>query len=246
MKSISTVALVIYAGIITFALAWLLLVPNHHQTFETIDVHRINVRENDGTIRLVLSSRDQFPGWIGHNKEHPHPGRADAAGLVFYNDEGTENGGLIIGGKKVDGKVVNFGHLSFDQYDQDQVVKLEQTEEDGQRISGLSIDDRPNAPLNFEAIDQLSKLPPAQRDAALQELKDSGVFGYRRGFFGKNADQNTVLDLHDRQGRVRLRLQVTAGGDAAIDFLNAEGRVVKRERPPSTKLESSSGHSDAP
>ena len=115
-----------------------------------------------------------------------------------------------------------------------------------QRVSGLSIADRPNAPLNFEAINQLGKLPLAQRDTALQKRKDSGLFGHPRGFFGKNADQDAVLDLKDRQGRVRLRLRVTADGEAAIDFLNAEGRVVKRERPPSTKLESSSGHSDAP
>jgi hypothetical protein len=235
MKSISTVVLAIYAGILTFVLAWLLLVPNHHQTFETIDVHRINVRESDGTIRLVLSSRDRFPGVIGHNKEYPHPDRTDAAGLIFYNDEGTENGGLIIGGKRIGDKVVNFGHLSFDQYDQDQVVTLEQTEQDGQRTSGLKITDQPNAPFNFESLNQLDKLPPAQRDAALQRLKDSGLLSHTRGFFGKNEDQDTVLDLKDRQGRVRLRLRVTADGEAAIDFLNAEGRVVKRERPPSTK-----------
>jgi hypothetical protein len=62
MKSISTIALAVYAGIMTFALAWLLLVTNHYQTFETIDVHRINIRESDGTIRLVCAGLARSPG----------------------------------------------------------------------------------------------------------------------------------------------------------------------------------------
>jgi hypothetical protein len=67
------------------------------------------------------------------------------SGLIFINDEGTENGGLVFSGSKSNGKVDGSGHLSFDQYDQDQVVTLEQTEEDGQRAAGLTNADRPDA-----------------------------------------------------------------------------------------------------
>jgi hypothetical protein len=39
------------------------------------------------------------------------------------NDEGTEMGGLIFGGQKDSkGEIHHEGHLSFDQYDQDQGV----------------------------------------------------------------------------------------------------------------------------
>jgi hypothetical protein len=31
------------------------------------------------------------------------------AGLIFVNDEGTENGGLIFGGGKTDGKAASSG-----------------------------------------------------------------------------------------------------------------------------------------
>ena len=117
-------------------------------SFDEIDVHRINVVEPDGTIRMTISNRAQFPGMIVKGKEMPHASRNDSAGMIFFNDEGTENGGLIFGGKAQGGHVVNFGHLSFDQYEQDQVVTLEQGEEDGRRTAGLTFDDRPTEALD--------------------------------------------------------------------------------------------------
>jgi hypothetical protein len=47
--------------------------------------------------------------------------------MLFFNDEGTENGGLIFSGpKNKDGKVIDSGgSLTFDQYEQDQIVQIE-------------------------------------------------------------------------------------------------------------------------
>ena len=121
-------------------------------SLDEIDVHRINVVEPDGTLRMTISDRAQFPGMIVKGKELPHATRSDSAGMLFFNDEGTENGGLIFGGRSESGRVVNFGHLSFDQYMQDQVATLEQSEEDGRRVSGPTIDDRPDAPMDFAGL----------------------------------------------------------------------------------------------
>src|SRR5690348_5316438 len=65
--------------------------------FEEIDVQRVNIREPDGKLRLVLSSRARSPGGIAHGKEYP--GAGTRPGIIFYNDEETENGGLAIEGK---------------------------------------------------------------------------------------------------------------------------------------------------
>src|ERR1700679_437493 len=67
--------------------------------FDEIDVHRINVVEPDGTLRMTISDRAEFPGMIIKGKELPHASRNDSAGMLFFNDEGTENGGMIFGGK---------------------------------------------------------------------------------------------------------------------------------------------------
>jgi hypothetical protein len=61
------------------------------QRFDEIDVHRINVREADGTLRMVISNQGRLPGVIERGKEHAKVDRP-YAGMLFYNDEATENG----------------------------------------------------------------------------------------------------------------------------------------------------------
>jgi hypothetical protein len=87
------------------------------QLLDEIDVHRINVREPDGTLRMVISNHARLPGVIVRAKENP-PVDRPYAGMLFYNDEGTENGGLVFGGhRNANGEVVDAGvALSFDRY----------------------------------------------------------------------------------------------------------------------------------
>src|SRR5580698_1055176 len=117
--------LAVYSGVLTIAFATVVLTgfteSRQKQSFDEITVHRINVVEPDGTLRMVISNKADFPGVIIKGKETPHPGR-QTAGMLFFNDEGTENGGLIFGGEKdKQGNASSYGHLSFDRYEQDQV-----------------------------------------------------------------------------------------------------------------------------
>src|ERR1700729_3358606 len=65
--------------------------------FAEIDVQRINIREPDGTLRMTISNAATAPGLIFKGTEHPFPNR-QAAGILFFNDEGSENGGLLFWG----------------------------------------------------------------------------------------------------------------------------------------------------
>lgn len=199
-----------------------------HQTLKTLDVGRINVREPDGTLRLILSSRAAFPGAYVHGREYPHSSRGGEAGLIFLNDEGTENGGLIFDGARINGKVSSAGHLSFDQYDQDQVVTLEQTENDGDRNAGLTIADRPDTALDFSKLLAIEARPDGA--AQFARLRATGAFGYKRLFLGKS-DGNSEVTLRDGQGRARLRLMVTHEGAASITFLDENGKTVRTVTP---------------
>ena len=67
--------------------------PHRGQAFDVIQVHRINIIEPDGTLRMVISDRERLPGVIVKGKEFPKVDRP-GAGLLFYNNEGTENGGF--------------------------------------------------------------------------------------------------------------------------------------------------------
>src|SRR5919109_5127351 len=110
--------LALYAGVATGLLLMAFTTGAFRsQEFDEITVRRINVVEPDGTLRMVISNRDKFPGVIVRGKElgrNQRPG----TGMLFLNDEGTENGGLIFGGQRdADGKIAKAGvSLSFDKY----------------------------------------------------------------------------------------------------------------------------------
>lgn len=204
------------------------------QAFGEIDVQRINIRETDGTLRMVISNTDRMPGIIHKGVNHPHPNRK-TAGMLFFNEEGTENGGLTFGGRRDEqGRVIGSGgHLSFDQFEQDQVVALNHSESpDGARRAGLTITDRPDKPLPFEAMGKLSKATPAEREALTKELIASGSLGVKqRVFIGKTQDKSSAVLLSDAEGKPRILLQVSAAGEAQIQFLDDAGKPVKTISP---------------
>src|SRR5258707_12941097 len=81
--------------------------------FEEIDVERINVVEKDGTLRLVISNKARAPDPVVSGKTYPRGG-GNRAGVIFFNDEGNENGGLIYGGRRDrDGNSQSEGALRF-------------------------------------------------------------------------------------------------------------------------------------
>jgi hypothetical protein len=193
-------------------------------SFVEIDVQRINVREPDGTLRMTISSSAKAPGLIFRGTEHAFPNR-QAAGILFFNDEGTENGGLLFGGSKRGQNVGSGGHLSFDQYEQDQVISLDQTEEHGRRRAGLTFFDRPSTSIPLELIDRLNT--PEGSDE-FERLAQAGGFGYPRLFIGKTEDRDSTVMLRDAKGLPRLKLTVTPAGVASIEFIDEAGRTVRR------------------
>jgi hypothetical protein len=192
--------------------------------FVEIDVQRINVREPDGTLRMTISNSATAPGLIFKGTEHAYPNR-QAAGILFYNDEGTENGGLLFGGAKKGQNVSSGGHLSFDQYEQDQVISLDQTEEHGRRRAGLTFFDRPTTPIPLELID---KVNTPEGSTEFETLAKAGGFGYPRAFIGRTEDRSSTVILRDSKGLARLKLTVTPAGEASIEFMDESGKIVRR------------------
>ncbi|MBO0799734.1 MAG: hypothetical protein J2P31_13010, partial [Blastocatellia bacterium] len=90
----------------------------------------------------------------------------------------------------MNGKAESFGHLSFDQYDQDQVINLEEGDVDGQHYGGLAIHDYPDTPLDLDLFQRMQKLPEAERNAQIERLKATGAFGYPRAYFGKSKNRD--------------------------------------------------------
>ena len=138
--------LLIYSTVLSTLFAVVMLTgaaPHPTKSFDEIQVHRIDVVEPDGTLRMVISNRSRLPGVIVKGKESPSSDRPQA-GLIFYNDEGSENGGLIFGGRKNEkGEVVDSGgSLSFDKYGANQIVQLAGVDDKTDRFAGLAVNDQ--------------------------------------------------------------------------------------------------------
>jgi hypothetical protein len=210
---------------------------NDKQRFTEIDVERINIIEKDGSNRLVISNKERSPGPILRGKPFGYPG-GTRPGMIFYNDEGTENGGLIFSGKKVDGKVTAVGSLTFDQYEQDQTIALQYVEDSGKRRAGLMIKDYSTTISAMELVEKIraiEKMPegPAKTEARNKLNKDMPKF---RMYLGRGRNGSSLIELADAQGRSRLRLKVDLTGSARIEFLDEKGEVTYT-LPESTKGE---------
>src|SRR5687767_11547454 len=133
------------------------------QSLDELTVQRLNVTDANGTLRLVLSGKDRMhPGILdGKMIDRPRP----VAGLIFFNDEGDEVGGLTITGQERDGTRRASALLAFDQLKQDQTIAIAYSEANGQRSTGLTVWDRPETRLS-ELIDKLN---------AAQEIADAGA-----------------------------------------------------------------------
>ncbi|HEY8225345.1 MAG TPA: hypothetical protein VIG25_08725 [Pyrinomonadaceae bacterium] len=195
--------LTIYSGILTAAFAATLLsgfsAGNKSAKFDQIDVHRINVIEADGTLRMVISNHARLPGIIVRGNEQPFA--RPQAGMLFYNDEGSENGGLIFGGRRNNkGEVVDSGgSLSFDKYGANQIVQLIGVDDKEDRFAGLSVTD-----------------------------SITGTDNRRRIWIGRTEDGAAAVNLMDANGRKRLVMEVKADGTASLYFLDTNGRVISQ------------------
>jgi hypothetical protein len=225
--------LAIYSGVLTLVFAVTVIcgfAAPRNETFDQITVHRINFVEPDGTPRLTISDRAEFPGAYIRGKEHPRPDRSEAAGLLFMNDEGTENGGLIWGGLKAkDGKIENFGHLSFDKYEQDQIFAIDSGQDGQDKFSAIRISERGDYPIQ-EAVDakeRIDKLPEAQQKAEWDKFFATHTGDATRIYLGRAADKSASLRIKDELGRDRLVLRVNAEGNPVIQFLDDDGKVTK-------------------
>lgn len=204
--------------------------PANIAQFEEISVERINIIEKNGFNRMVLANSDKAPGVDKFGKEvfrsnEPRPG------MIFYNDEGTENGGLIFRGKKENDKVNHGLHMAFDRYNQDQTMMLQHIEQEDFMITGLTIMDRPNTDMDFELTNAFIRAEAAGDIALMNTLEkkfnEENKGAARRAFYG-TLNGNAQLRLHDAQGNNRIQLVVSKEGDAKLEFLDEQGNVIMR------------------
>jgi hypothetical protein len=198
------------------------------QNLGEITVERINVVDANGTLRLVIANKDRMhPGVMdGITIDRPRP----EAGLLFFNDEGDEIGGLTYQARLVNGQQIASTALNFDQFKQDQTIGISYGESQGVRSAALRVWDRPDVHLTelIKRSNEIKKLPEAEREAAMRDARASLPGGHERVFVGKDTARASHVTLSDANGKPRLKLTVEADGGARIEFLDENGRVTNR------------------
>src|SRR5687768_9872231 len=206
--------------------------PTQDGRFKVLDVERLNVRAANGNYVVVIANPDLMPGNVMGGKEHS--GGRRGGGLLFYNAQGDEAGGLIFDSERKDTALVNaFGQLSLDRFQSDQVVALRYLEDPQGWSAGLQVSHFVRDALVewHLARDSILELPAARQDSALRALRRrffrAGKWEIPRVFVGERG-KTALLGMNDMRGRQRIRMVVDSLDAARLEFLNDSGRVVHR------------------
>lgn len=234
-----------YAGVLTVGVTVALLsgftADGGNAKFDTITVQRINVVEPDGKLRMVLTNNNRIPGIIIDGHEYADYGNrkpTTAAGILFYDAEATESGGLTFGGKQdAQGQISRFGHFSFDRYNQDQMLTISAADDGTNHRAEINMIDQPSWSIQeyLDLRDQIKDLPLEQQEAEIAKFFEThpagaGLRTYlgTQNFPSAPAETKNALSLRDVQGRERARMVVTQDGTPALEFLDAAGNVTNR------------------
>jgi hypothetical protein len=213
---------------------------NDTTKFEEIDVERINIVEKDGTLKLALFNSSRLKKGLSQRQ-----GEGSVAGMLFYNEEGHECGGLTYRGKKIDGGQQASAGLMFDGYRQDQTVALQHIEyKDSVESSvhdGLTINYRPDRSMVkqeyqfYKFIDSI-KETKEEKDSMEDAMASQGKIMTRRLFIGtKRGTQNneiqdeTGLYIKNRLGKDAIRLYVDKNNTPHLEMLDSTGKIVVYE-----------------
>ncbi|WP_228853467.1 hypothetical protein [Aegicerativicinus sediminis] len=224
-----------YALISTIVFGFLLLTSvrsqDKNEQFDEITVKKINVVAEDGELRMVLS-----------NETRQHPGRMNGkdfekrdrpAGILFFNEEGDECGGLIYHGKTENSQTYSGMSFTMDQYKEDQVIQILNSEsyKDGkERISrGIAISDLPTGSDLITRINKIEELQKKLKSLSEKEAEElvakigNSLGSKRRLFLGRTGDNNSGLYLSDPNGVVKIKIYVDEGGNPVFEVKDNQG-----------------------
>jgi hypothetical protein len=207
------------------------------QRFKVIEAERLNIREKSGILKAALSNS------AGFNEFQRTDRGLTFSGLMFYNEEGQEEGGLVYSGKATpDGQNADVT-LTMDQYRQDQNVYLHHEEhKDAQMFrieDGLSINARPDwtgVKDEYTIYGDMGKLSQEQQDElrlkSLQAGKTSSnrlFLGVKRGIKGTTAYDDTGVFIKNKWGRTAIRLYVDNDNKPHFEVYDALGKAIVYE-----------------
>lgn len=224
LETYAVVSLIVF-GVLAFS-----AFTKAKEKVDELTVERLNVVEKNGQLIAVISNRGRMPDPITNGKafktERP-------PGMIFYNGEGDECGGLVFGAAsgsraRAGDKYGAYGGFTFDQYQQSQAIGLIYNDHSGTREVGLKVWDRPEAPQSefFERNNAINKMTEGpEKEAARKQLRQDNA-SPTRIFVGKSKEREAKVTLYDSKGNARINMIVDAAGLPRLDFLDESGKVT--------------------
>jgi hypothetical protein len=191
------------------------------EAIDELTVKRVNVVEDDGTLRVVLGNSSIMRTMPVRGRSVEHPGRFPQAGLLFVNDEGTECGGLAIAGRRHEGVKEQVASLTFDDYEQNEGFQLGMVQEGSIVERFLEFSDI----ADWSLADLIAEVEALDDDAARDVQERYAARGSRasRMRLARERDGSVRLVLRDSRGQDRLRFVVPADGEPVVEILDADG-----------------------
>jgi len=192
---------------------------------EELTVKRINVVEDDGTLRIVIGNSTHGRTAPMRGRLVEHPGRNPSAGLLFVNDEGTECGGLQYAGLRGSDGKEQMGYLTVDDYEQNESLRLGMFQNGDASQRFIEFTDQPAWSI-VDLIEETEGLDPAATQAVYDSyFDDVDGRGRSRMRLAREEDGSVRLLLRDREGRDRLRFIVPAEGDPVVEAVDPDGNA---------------------
>jgi hypothetical protein len=208
------------------------------QQFKVINAERINIREKNGILKAALSNSAGF-----NEGQRADQGAVRLSGLMFYNEEGQETGGLVYLGKAIPGGQDADVTLTMDQYNQDQNIYLHHVEHKdslGSSIEdGLTINSRPDwkgIKEEYSIYNKMDKLSPNDREELKLKSLQAGKISTRRAFYGvrrgvtnQEPYDDAGLFLKNKWGRDAIKIYVDIDNKPHFEIYDSLGKSILYE-----------------
>jgi len=200
------------------------------EKLDELIVKKITIVGEDNLPRMVLSNETRQHSGRMNGKEWPK--RERPSGIIFFNNQGDECGGLVYQTKDKDGKIISGMSFTMDNYKDDQVVQILNDEYYANGKSsierGISINqysDGTNIDVRNKKLEELEKIKDEkEREQKISELmqKEGSV---NRLFIGKTRGNSSGLFLAGPDGKPKMMIYVDEKGDPKIQTFNEKGEV---------------------
>ena len=200
------------------------------EKFDELTVKKLTVIGENNLPRMVLSNETRQNSGRMNGKEWDK--RERPSGIIFFNNDGDECGGLVYQTKEKEGKIISGMSFTMDNYKDDQVIQILNDEyyADGKSYieRGISINQYPdgtNIDTRNAKIKELEKISDEkERKMKIRELikKEGSV---NRLFMGRTKGNGSGLFLSGPDGKPKMMIYVDDKGNPKIQTISETGEM---------------------